>query len=510
VREGDVYRYHGIPYAAPPVGALRWKAPQPPATWTGVRDGSLGGHPCVQTGGLALSSSEDCLYLSVARPARQTAAMPVILWVHGGAFIGGSGEGIDPSAFAAGGPAVVVTVNYRLGPFGYLALPELAAESGGDAGNYATQDLIAALRWVRENAAVFGGDPKNVTIAGESAGSINVCALLAAPSAHGLVQRAIMESGPCTWPLPTMQAAEQTGTALADRLGCADPATAATCLRMRSAADVLTAGGGSGEIFSPFPYSPAVGGRTLPTTVAQAVWSGALSPVPMLIGTVKDEGRPFTAYWANAGPINDLGVDGVIRGHFPDRAERILAAYPAGQVTPRERLAQIITDSMFTCPTARTAQMFAGIVQAPVYTYEFDTPEQAPVTSDVSSGATHGWELGFLFPADATARGTTAQKALSAAMIGYWTRFAATGDPNAGSRTGPSAAPAASTTPGSAESAGSTTPGSAGPAGPAESAGWPRFDTRALRTGTDWIGLRPGAVGPTSGIWSAHHCDAWN
>jgi para-nitrobenzyl esterase len=494
VRTGQMDRYHGIPFAAPPIGALRWSAPQPPASWQGVRDGGRGGPFCEQNGVGALQASEDCLYLSLARPAGAslTGHLPVTLWIHGGAFVGGTGETADPSALVAAGPSIVVTTNYRLGPFGYLALPSMTS----DAGNFATEDLIAALSWIRANAAAFGGDPRNVTIMGESAGSVNVCALLAAPAANGLFQRAIMESGACSWQLPTVAEASQTGLTFAARLGCTDAATALTCLRGHPPADLLAvAGTYDTEIFQPFTFAPATGGATLPLSPTQALWNGQLAHVPLLMGTIRDEGRPFTNHWLIFGPITDYGVDSVIRSHFPDRVDQILAAYPAGVVPPRERLARIITDDMFTCQTTTFAQLTGGVTQQPTYLYEFDVPDVPPSSPEFGAGATHGWDLDFLFPAFPSAQVTTpARTALSDAMVRYWTRFAATGSPN-GASDGTGGA-------GSASGGGAATK-------PAL-ASWPRFEATAVHNGSDRLLLTPARIAPVSGTWTAHHCDVWS
>jgi len=495
MRTGQMDRYHAIPFAAPPVGALRWAAPTPAKVWQGVRDGSRLAPACTQNGALSPFSSEDCLYLAVSRPAGAptNGRLPVIFWIHGGAFVGGAGEQADSTALTEGGPAIVVTTNYRLGALGYLVLPSLLQESSGDAGNYATEDLIAALRWVRANAAAFGGDPNNVTIMGESAGAINVCALLASPSASGLFQRAIMESGPCSWKLPTTASAAVTGSALAARLGCVDTATAARCLRFHSAAEIMAATAVDGSIFNPFPFSPAVGGKTLPLTPSQALWNGKLAKVPLLIGTVRDEGRPFTTYWANQGPTTDFGIDTLVRSQFPDRAGRVLAAYPAGQVPARERLSRIITDSMFTCQATTFAQLTTAIADVPTYLYEFDVPDRPASNPEFGAGATHGAELDFLFPgaANKSSTSTPAQQALSKTMIDYWARFAATGNPNGSGRAGGA--------------------GGAGGTGATDSTvAWPRFDVQAVHSGDDRLLLTPARTAPVKGTWAAHHCDVWS
>ncbi|MCZ9342539.1 carboxylesterase family protein, partial [Streptomyces sp. TRM76130] len=285
------HSYLGIPYAAPPVGALRWRPPAAPASWTGVRDATAPGDPCVQTasdspwGDLAGpgTPSEDCLYLNVHTPARPSLLKrPVMVWIHGGGFTVGSGAFYDGSTLAADGDVVVVTLNYRLGAFGYLAHPDLAGESAeGVSGNYGVLDQQAALRWVRDNVAAFGGDPDNVTVFGESAGGGSVCHQLVSPRAVGLFDRAIAQSG-CGFALPTQESQQRVGSAWADSLGCAD----AACLRALPADRVLTAAQ------SPTArWTPNVDGAVLPRQVMDALESGRFHRVPVLQGTTADEGR---------------------------------------------------------------------------------------------------------------------------------------------------------------------------------------------------------------------------
>jgi para-nitrobenzyl esterase len=482
VRTGGALSFYGIPYAAPPVGDLRWQQPLVAQPWHGVLDASRRGHPCMQTtptGSLADSASEDCLFVNLSRPAtdRPGRKLPVMVWIHGGGFVSGSANAVDTSALAAAGPAVVVAVNYRLGAFGYLALPALNAESPGDAGSYAVGDLIAALHWVRANAKAFGGDPENITVFGESAGSVGVCALLASPRSAGLFQRAVMQSGPCGWTLPSIPAAEQTGTGLAQRLACTDVATAAQCLRSLPARTIVAAQGSEGDILRPFLWAPAVGGPILPQGLLDAFRSGQFAKVPVLIGTIRDEGRDFTRNWMEQGaPITDERFTDIVRTHFPDRVGQVLAAYPPDSASPRERLARLITDAMFTCPSTATAALLAA-QGVPVYMYEFDVPDQPPVSQDAPAGASHGWDLKYLFPTGSGEFGSAARRALSAAMVGYWTRFAADGDPNGDGGGTPSA--------------------------------WPRFDPRHLVTGNDRMQLYAGAIRPAAGTWAAHHCDLW-
>lgn len=522
---GDVVSFYGIPYAAPPVGNLRWRAPTPPAPWQGVRDGSVRGHPCPQTDALAAAASEDCLFVNVTAPTAAVAAAgatstggstgaggeatatattrtgegrrPVLVWIHGGGFAAGSANEVDMSALAAGGPAVLVGVNYRLGALGQLALPALTTESGGDAGSYAVADIIAALRWVRDNAAAFGGDPGNITIFGESAGSVNVCAVLAAPSARGLVQRAVMQSGPCLWAYPAMAAAERTGEAFAAQLGCTDPATVLGCLRATPVERVLAMGGQVDVLTSP-RWAPVTGSLTLPRPPGEAIAAGAADRIPVIVGTVRGEGRAFTANFDPGQELTAERFTQIVREQMPDQADAVLAAYPPGAVPPRERLAQVITDRLFACPTARSADLFTR-AGSRVYGYEFDIPGQTPVIAGVNPGATHAAELPYLFPTGSSgssgsptssgpagfAAGPSAgpslnpdQRDLSAAMIDYWTRFAAAGDPNAASSTGPLPT-------------------------------WPSWPVTRTQTSPDRLVLQPGAIEAGTGHAAAHHCEIW-
>ncbi|WP_018503966.1 carboxylesterase/lipase family protein [Parafrankia discariae] len=510
VTEGPVVSFFGLPYAAPPVGALRWRPPAQAAPWNGVRDGSVRGRPCPQEGPLAGAASEDCLFVNVSMPAGAPRAtgtgLPVLVWIHGGGFVTGSANEADLSALAAGGPALLVGVNYRLGALGQLALPALNAESGGDAGSYSLADLIAALRWVRANAAAFGGDQNNVTIFGESAGSVNVCGLLAAPSAHGLFQRAVMQSGPCQWPLPTMATAEGTGQQFAARMGCADPAGVLDCLRARPVEQIV-GGSGQSDILTAPTWAPVVGSRTLPRPPVDAVAAGSAAGVSVLLGTVRDEGRAFTASYDSGGELTDERFAQIVRAEIPDRADAVLAAYPPGVVPARERLAQVITDRVFACPTAHSADLFSqpsgqpgagsgsgsgpgGVGPGRTFLYEFDVPGLGPVTDGVATGATHAGELPYLFrsaASDAPRPGATAgERALSAAMVDYWTRFAATGDPN--------------TPPAGAVGMGS---------GERVLPAWPPWPGEWNSTVPDRLALEPGVLVARSGYAAAHHCDIW-
>ena len=292
--------FQGIPYAAAPVGKLRFGSPQPAAAWAGVRDATRPGPACAQLGGFPgdkRSLSEDCLYLNVTTPRHPThRKLPVMVWIHGDGFFQSSGGIYGAEQLATKGDVVVVTFNYRLGALGFLAHPAL---NGGAAqhlsGNFGLEDQQAALRWVHRNAAAFGGDAGNVTIFGESAGGMSVCAQLAAPGSVGLFERAIIQSGPCTlrWPYSPTWAAlprsnrEHLGIVLAKQLGCGNAATAANCLRDLPVTKLIELGG------SEFGPGPTVGGGVLPVDPARAIANGQTPNVPVMQGTTRDEHITF-------------------------------------------------------------------------------------------------------------------------------------------------------------------------------------------------------------------------
>ena len=436
--DGAAREFLGIPYAAPPVGALRWRPPQPARPWTGIRTVRKPGHDCAQTGSLATgvpvtSDSENCLFLNVYTPRRETRRLlPVMVWIHGGGFTGGAGSIYDGRIIAARGRAVVVTINYRLNAFGFLALPALDQPgTGHSSGDYGLMDQQAALRWVRASARAFGGDPRNVTIFGESAGGASVCANMASPPARGLFQRAIAESG-CLFLSQTRQQAEANGARLAAALGCARPATAAACLRARPAAKILKAA-------AAFTWGPVTGGRTLPLSPLAAFQRGRYLRVPLLQGTNHDEGRFFVGFEFDIGqghPMTPRQYPKVVAAQFgTSDAKKIVARYPLTDYkSPDLAYAAVLTDSEFSCPALLADSLTA---RSGVYAYEFSDPhppDDFPVRLSFPLGAAHSTELQYIFQRipflDTIPPFTKAQLALSNLMIGYWTRFAATGNPN--------------------------------------------------------------------------------
>ncbi|MBE1488599.1 carboxylesterase/lipase family protein [Plantactinospora soyae] len=445
---GDHRSFQGIPYAAPPVGELRWQPPRPAARWTGIRDAGRPGPACAQLRGLPMdqpSESEDCLYLNVttpaARPGRQ---LPVMVWLHGGHFLFGQGDVYGGRSLATRGDVVVVTVNYRLGPLGFLAHPALDAGPGRPtSGNVGLEDQQAALRWVRDNAAAFGGDSGNVTLFGQSGGATSVCTHLAAPASGGLFHRAIIQSNSCATPLQTRQAAEAQATALVEKLGCVThPRGTAGCLREKSAADLVAAAGFPGPEHDP---GPSAGGTVLPVDPARALATGGFHRVPVLTGTTHDEyrgqvwGMERSGMNCPDGPetgrceLTDEQYPHLVDAFFGDRAAQVNARYPRDDYdSASEALAAIMTDHEYVRPALDADAQFARYV--PTYAYEF-ADDRAPWfrTEPVLSfppGAYHLADLPYLFDVGYAEPLRAQQRQLADQMIGYWTRFARTGDPN--------------------------------------------------------------------------------
>lgn len=328
----------------------------------------------------------------------------------------------------------MVTVNYRLGALGFLALPSLASEAADHtSGAYGLMDQQAALRWVQANIAGFGGDRHKVTIFGESAGAASVCVHIASPTARGLFQRAIAQSG-CLLASPTQAQADQAGTSFAAKLGCTDVATAARCLRTRPVREIV----GVQESGSGFAsWLPAYQGTIYPRLVRDALVTGAYNHVPVLAGTNHDEGTYFIAVDYPQG-LRPREYPAAITAHFgPEAAVRVKAQYPLSAYrSPLWALGTAVGDAALSCPAYSSYGMFAAA--GPVYPYEFDDPRPAgfqPPGRERDLGATHASELAYVFQrvlgTGERPDFTPAQQALSDAMVGYWTHFAATGNPNA-------------------------------------------------------------------------------
>ena len=432
----DKRHFAGIPYAAPPVGPLRWQPPQPVAPWPGVHDATKVGPRCIQDEGSDLEmgrqTDEDCLTLNVWTPPPTEQPRPVMVWIHGGAFINGNGGMYDSRWLVDRGDIIVVTLNYRLGALGFLAHPALGPD--GAVGNYGLQDQQAALRWVHDNIAAFGGDPDRVTIAGESAGAMSVCDHLVAPESEGLFRAAIIQSGPCQAQL-ALPEAQRISQDYAGRVGCGDPAAAAACLRAlpehklrtpvfydRIGEDTL-----SGPVFD---------SAALPEDPMASLEAGRVPDVPVLIGTNRDEFTLFVAlqYLRGARQYVPQGYPDLLADTFGARAAAVADRYPLDRYNGSAALAYsaAVTDGVFACVSYRMAEDLPGAV----YAYEFNDP--APPTPEPMRtlpfpvGASHSLELRYLFDVGGAPPLDPAQQRLSDQMIDRWTQFVADGDPGGG------------------------------------------------------------------------------
>jgi len=434
IEHDGIVAFKGIPFAAPPAGALRWKAPQPLKGWEGTKTADTFAAGCMQDAAMAAfmrvapNFSEDCLYLNVWTPAKSvTEKRAVMVWIYGGGFAGGMTNvpTYDGTNLAKKG-VVMVSVAYRLGAFGFLAHPELSKESGKGSGNYGLQDMIAGLRWVKDNIAAFGGDPANVTIFGESAGGIAVSMLAASPAAKGLFAKAISESGGSFQPprtasegsqnTPTLVLAQAAGQAFFAKLHASNLAAA----RAVSAEEIQKAvGPGLGTGFW-----PVADGDVLPGDLYVLYEHGKFNDTPVLIGTNSDEGALFVP----PGAKPDAFV-GLVRAGYGAKADAMLAAYPhASDGDAWAAMKNVFRDGAFGWPTWAWARLQTQYGKGKAFVYYFDhrTP-QSP------NGATHAAELSYVFGNFGGPQGGAPRPEdtkMSDLMMDYWTNFAKSGDPN--------------------------------------------------------------------------------
>lgn len=460
-----VRAFLGIPFAAPPVGPLRFNAPQPAAPWTGVRDATQAAPECPQTGSSTQNTTEDCLYLNVWAPLN-AARTPVLVFIYGGGFTQGNGAAYDGTWLAATGKIIVVTMNYRNGIFGFYANRAL----GSATGNYGIEDQQAAQRWVQRNIGSFGGDPRNVTLGGESAGAISTCANLASPGSGGFV-RAIVQSGPCAVPLPTLASMEAKHAPIAAQLGCTgSDAQVVACLRspdltvQKILAVQATLPRGT--------LGPSAEGADIP--VQPRTYLGR---VPLLLGGNNLE----AGYLILPKPPADAAAyqAALVQAYGP-QAGAIAAQYPlAKYASAGLALSAVETDSAPTpaisiCSDVASWRLTRASGGDPIYAYEFNDP--GGYSFNGVPGAVHTADLPYLFQnwnnvAPPAGKGLTqASQTLSTTMIGYWTNFVKNGDPN-------------------------------GPGLPT----WPAF-----HLDTDVIQLAPRAVATGIDVGAEHKCPFWN
>ena len=472
VEVSGIREFLGIPYAAPPTGARRWQPPQPHAPWLTPLDATQFGKHCPQPEALpaAASASEDCLFLNVYSGSREHHDLdPVMVWIHGGSLVSGAGSDFDPSALVERGHVVVVTINYRLGALGFLAQPALDAE-GHKFANYGLMDQQMALEWVHQNIAFFGGNPRNVTIFGESAGGQSVISHLTSPDSHGLFDRAIVESGAYALTIPPLALAEAQGTAFAASVGCADLDKAAACLRGVSVPTLVSKEASL--------YITTQDGQVLPAPPIQAFSSGQFNHTPVLQGSNHDEYRLFVAtqFDLTGHPLTAAAYPAAIAA-FPSigvaKTPQVLAEYPLTNFpSPDLALATAMTDTLFSCSARRANQLMSNFV--PVFEYEFSDENAPSFLPPVSFpyGAAHAFELSYLFrlsflPAPTF---TADQQTLADTMKGYWTRFAHNGRPNL-----------------------------------PDAPHWPKYSASA----DDILSLVPPRPALESNFSAVHHCDFW-
>lgn len=409
----------GIPYAKPPVGDLRWRPPQPHGHWTSIRTATQFGKHCPQLPPVSdPNASEDCLFLNVYVPrtvavqGHSFAQHPVMVWLHGGANASGASEMYDPTPLVETGNVIVVTLNYRLGPLGFLAHPALDANGA----NYGVMDQQRALRWLRTNISRFGGDPQNVTLFGESAGGLDIFTHLVSPRSAGLIDKVIMQSGAYGLNAATLDQSEGLGVTFANAIGCTDQTAA--CLRSKPVGDVMAHGANA------FNQS-TVDGHVLREPPLAALQAGRINRVPVIQGANRHEGRFFISRG-----LTEAGYHQTVFGIAAATgkpADQIRARYPLS-ASPFEVTSALYGDAAFACTAEATSRIFARSVRT--YAYEFADPGASPM------GEMHTAELKYLVnlnlggsivgPSSLSAP----SQVLAARMREYWTRFAHSGNPN--------------------------------------------------------------------------------
>jgi para-nitrobenzyl esterase len=430
-QEDGLTVYRGLPFAAPPVGPLRWRAPRPAPSWTGVRHAAAFAPACPQSGvsmpGEALpATSEDCLYLNIWSPARSAKArLPVVVWIHGGGFSNGATAlPLYAGDRLARRGVVVVTIAYRLGPLGFLAHPELTAESGhASSGNYGLQDQVAALAWVRDNIAAFGGDPARVTIAGQSAGAMSVSILMASPQARGLFHRAIGQSGGFFEPV---ELAPHYRLARAERDGVAYGASvgASSLAQLRALPAEILLGGNAGQV-----SHPVIEPWLLPAPPYDVFAAGRQNDVPLLAGYNAEEARSLT----DVSQVTAASFATDLAARWGPLPPPLVAAYPF-TTDAQARAARLAfeRDLRFGWDMWAWARLQGAAGRRPAWLYQFTLAPPFPAGSPQADWrAGHFVELWYMFgQVDRQPWARPVDRRLSEAMTGYWSNFARDGDPN--------------------------------------------------------------------------------
>jgi para-nitrobenzyl esterase len=432
LREAGIASFKGIPYARPPVGPLRWHMPEPALPWTGTRDATRFGPASPQapsrldrlSGGALSVQSEDCLYLNIWTTGCDDAKRPVMIWIHGGAFTIGAGhQGLYDGRHLAARGCVVVTINYRLGAFGFLALDDTSTGAEGIA------DQIAALRWVQQNIASFGGDPGNITAFGESAGAMSVAALLASPLAQGLFHKAIAQSGAGHIGHDRDRAARVTQALLAELgIGVERMRDVPQNVLLKTQTTLLAKARIGKLKLGGLPFQPALDNAVLPIKPIEAIRAGVARGIPLLTGTTKEEWKLFTALDPRLHFMSLADYAARMTRLDRDAAPALLATYADG--SPFARFNAVMTDKAFRIPATRLLDAQSAF--APVHAYRFDW--RSKMLGGLF-GACHALELGFVFgtyggkPARLLFGKGPAADTLSNAMMDAWAAFARTGDP---------------------------------------------------------------------------------
>jgi para-nitrobenzyl esterase len=470
IRAEGADRFLGLPYAQPPIKALRYKPPVAAGDWKGTRDATRQAPACIQFQPTGVresqATSEDCLYLDVYRPSKvkRNEKLPVLVWFHGGGSTQGTGVIYGGQTMASLTHTVVVSINYRLGAFGYLSVPQLDAETPGGSGNWGLMDQLESLKWVRKQIPAYGGDPQLVTIAGQSAGSAGVCSLLSSPPAKGYFQRAILESGPCRSNL-TKERAQQIGVNFAHAAGCTDDAALVTCLRQAWVGNLVAA-----------EQQYVVNGRVVGTTILpqntrDAISAGSWNKVPVLVGNARNENRLLSL--AQVGITAEGYVD-YINTTYGAAAADVLAHYPLSDYeVPYYALTAVQTDSGNACQSLILADKLGDLT--PTYEYEFNDPTSPTLYGfqppGIDMNSAHSAELAYLFDFTLGDKPLTAtQERLATQMKRYWAAFAKTGDPNVEGQPQ-----------------------------------WPRHTA----TNAQVMTLRPNGSAPGTGLAAEHQCDFW-